>query len=135
MLKKDYIQRQFEEFGRVLAMMLTLKKNSDWEKLKEEIKAATETFSSLNIDVIEKLGLEEFQNSILYQNKLTQEQQKILARLLFEKMELYLAQNNKSKADDLKEKCLTLYQYLLDNFTTNEYDLDVHYKLEILKKM
>ncbi|MDI1355608.1 MAG: hypothetical protein PSX36_11855 [bacterium] len=135
MHKKDYIQRQFEEFGRVLALILGSKKQKDWEKFEIEIDEAIRKFTSLEIDAVEKHNDEEFEKVVIKNPALSQEQRKILANLLFEKLEFYLQGDDLENFVFLKQKCLALYSYLQDNATNNEFDLDVHYKLEILKEM
>lgn len=135
MHKKDYIQRQFEEFGRVLALILGSKKQQDWEKFENEIEKATRKFTSLEINHVEKLSDEEFEKEVIMNSNLSQEQRKILGSLLFEKLEFHLQSNDLENFEFLKLKCLSLYSYLRENATNNEFDLDVHYKLEILSKM
>ena len=135
MQKKDYIQRQFEEFGRVLALILGSKKEQDWEKFENEIEEATRKFTSLEIGHVEKLSDEEFNQDVLDRTDLSQDQKKILAQLLFEKLELYLSNGDVENFERLREKCYALYSHLKENFTTNEFDLDVHYKVEILRNM
>lgn len=135
MLRKDLIMRQLEEFGKVMAVILGFKKQQDWEKFREEITTAGQKFTSLNIEHIESLSDSEFENEILNHPTLVPDQYKILADLLFEKMEYYANQNNKHKYSDLKTKCTMLYQKFSDNLTHNEFNLDVHYKMELLKKL
>jgi hypothetical protein len=135
MLRKDYILRQLEEFGKVLSLIMGYKKNSDWDKFEKEVADAALKFTSLEISQVENLVESEFESGVLMSEKLSQEQKTILASLLFEKMNYYISIEDQERYRRLKKRCFDLYSYLRDNSTENEYNLDVHYKLEFLGKM
>jgi len=135
MLRKDYLVRQLEEFGKVLALILSLKKENEWDKFEQEITKAAQKYTSLGIAAIEQFNDADFKKDILNHATLTQEQKKILATLLFEKLSFYLEVNDEKNYQALKSKCIQLYTHLQDNFTANEFDMDVHYKLGFLSKM
>lgn len=134
-LRKDYIQRQFEEFGKVLAVILVYKRESDWDKFEKEINEATKKFTALEIGYVETLSNEAFEKEVLLSPTLMQDQKKILATLLFEKMSFYMEKSDEKNYLALKNKCLELYTHLKENFTENEFDLDVHYKLDFLNRI
>ena len=133
MHKKDYLQRQFEEFGKVLATLLSFKRNGDWEKFEEEIALATQKFTTLELTLLEALNEVDFKVKT-FSTALSYDQKKILANLLFEKMNSYLERNQTEKFIDLKAKCLALYTHLTSELTHNEFDLEAHYRLEFLSK-
>jgi len=135
MLRKDYIMRQFEEFGKVMAVILGFKKQNEWEKFEKEISDATKKFTSFDINYVENLSVADFEKEILHAPSLLPDQQKILADLLYEKMWFYKERGEEDKFSDLKFKCLSLYKKFSDNLTQNEFNLDVHYKLGILKEL
>jgi len=135
MLRKDYLLRQFEEFGKVLALILGYKNNSDWEKFEKEMADAALKFTSLELSHTEHLTDQEFDAQVIGSEQLTQEQKTILATLLFEKMNYYVIANDQANYLKLKKRCIGLYQHIRDNFTEHEFNLDVHYKLEFLSKM
>jgi len=134
MLKKDYILRQFEEFGKVLSLLMGLKKDREWEKFEKEIANAALKFISLEIKVIEQFSEALFEQEVMTNSSLTQEQKLVLATLLYEKMNYYVAMNDRDNYNALKNKCLWLYKNIKANFTENEFNLDVHYKIEFLSK-
>jgi hypothetical protein len=134
MLKKDLIVRQLEEFGKVLAVILGLKKQNDWDKFQKEIQEAALKFTNLEINDIENFTEFDFEKKILDHPTLLLDQKKILADLLFEKLNFYAQNNNEEKYLSLKAKCLVLYQHIQNNHTENEFDMNVYYKLNILKK-
>ena len=131
-LRKDYIQRQFEEFGKVMAVILSFKRDNDWEKFEEEISMALQKFTQLEMNYVETLNEADFNHNVLIDSKLLPNQKRIIADLLFEKLNLYLAKNEKENYLNLKQKCIFLYTFIQENFTQNEFDIDVHYKLAFL---
>lgn len=135
MLKKDYIVRQLEEFGKVLGVLMFLKKEKDWEKFEKEIATASSTFTNIELDYVENIGLAEYSQEILVNGKVSLEQKKILANLLFEKIDYYKLTQENEKHKKLVEKCYRLYEYLQNDQTQNEFNLEVHYRLEILKNV
>jgi hypothetical protein len=134
MLRKDYIVRQFEEFGRVLAFLLSSKKDKDWDRFENELQEAVLRFTSFEIDYVESLNEEDFWFEIINHPTLSLDQYKILAGLLFEKLDYYMDRNECENYLNLKAKCFTLYKVIAGNQTQNEFNLDVHYKLEFLKQ-
>lgn len=135
MLRKDFIVRQLEEFGKVMAVIFGLKKDKDWLNYQNEINNAALKFTSFEIDYVEKLTQTDFEEEIINHANLTPEQHHILADLLFEKLNYYLSIEDVVKSEDLKEKCKKLYFLLQNNQTQNEFNLDVHYKLSFLEKV
>lgn len=134
MLKKDFLVRQLEEFGKVMAVILGFKKQHDWENFEKEMREATLKFTTLELDVVEKLSEAEFVAQILKHPTLTQDQLKILADLLFERMNFYSIKNNEHNYKKLRSNCILLYKHIQNNFSENEFDMNVYYKLEMLKK-
>ena len=134
MLRKDFIIRQIEEFGKVLALIIGYKKQNEWTKFEEEIKNAIQKFTSLEMNEIENLNIDFFVSEIVNKEGLSLDQKKIIANLMYEKLYFYLFKNENENYSQLKAKCLLLYLHLNENCTTNEFDLDVHYKLSMLQK-
>lgn len=134
-LRKDFIQRQLEEFGKVLAVLLGQKRDGDWPAFERELNAAAQKYSGLELKVVESMGDEDFEVKVLQRPGLELDQKKILARLLFERLEQLLQDERGEQAEKLKQRCLQLYTHIQDNFTENEFDLDVHYKIAALRQM
>lgn len=135
MFKKDFIVRQLEEFGKVMAVIFGLKKEKDWLNFEKEINNAAQKFTSFEINYLENLNPTDFEKEIINHTTLTTEQLHIIADLLFEKLTYYLSIEDKEKTDNLKEKCKKLYFLLQNNQTQNEFNLDVHYKSKFLQNL
>jgi hypothetical protein len=138
MYKRDYLVKQFEEFGKVMAILLGLKREGNSSELNDLISESVKKYTSTEIDFVESLINENLINILTTEKKLNDEQLKILADLLYEKAEYYsMTQQNEalnSDAINCYKKSLTIYLFLKEHATLT-YSLDMHYKLEILSKM
>ncbi len=135
MLKRDYLVKQFEEFGKVMAVLLGLKRDAKFSELEELINTTSQKYTSTEINFVETIPDELLLQTLIEDKKLSDEQLKMLGDLLFEKAEYYLKSETSSKqADQCYKKAFLLYSFLKTQATLS-YSLDMHYKLEILTKM
>ena len=108
MHKRDYLVKQFEEFGKVMAILLGLKKDGQFPELSDSIEEALKKYTSLEIKHVESI---------------------------YEKGEYYTSINSpENTSSNCYKKAFLIYLFLKENATLN-YSLDMHYKLEILSKM
>lgn len=135
MLRKDYIMRQFEEFGIVIGVILGLKRNKEWEKFELEIDKAVKQFTSLELSELRELNLSEFETLIHSSTQLKPDQLKALADLLFEQSFAEQEKNNNKQAVDLLEKSLFLYTIYKNELTSNQFNLETHYRIELITKI
>lgn len=138
MHKRDYLVKQFEEFGKVMSILLGLKRDENYPKLFELINESIKKYTSSEVDYVESLINEQFIDILTIEKKLNDEQLKMLADLLFEKANYYFnSQQNselKLKGINCYKKSYVIYLFLKEQ-TTLTYSLDMHYKLELLSKM
>lgn len=129
MFRKDLLMRQFESFGKALALLMGMRKNLDWDQFEKELEASTLKFAGKELSVIEAMSDEELQNWLKddADGKI-----KIVAGLLFEKMMLLEAMGLETEYKKTGERCSKLYKTLQENLVSSEYDLDVHYKMQEL---
>ena len=129
MIRKDYLVKQFEDFGKVIASILTFRKAKEAELMEEEIRAAVQKYTTLEIEHVEGLDADELGALML---RLEDQQLKMLADLLFEKMHFYLMKEDDENYLLLKFKCMQMYD-LLKARSVNAFDMDVYYKLQYLQ--
>lgn len=135
MLRRDYLVKQAEEFGKVLAVLLGLKRDGLFPDMLDEIYKASQKYTSLEILYIEKQENASLIKDLTEDKKLNDEQMKLLGDLLFEKAEYYIHTEGAGVASDNGyRKAYIIYLFLKDHATIN-YSLDMHYKLELLAKM
>jgi hypothetical protein len=60
MHKRDYLVKQFEEFGKVMAILLGLKRDENYPKLFELINESIKKYTSSEVDYVESLINEQF---------------------------------------------------------------------------
>ena len=135
MYRRDYLVKQFEEFGKVLGIILGLKREGNLSQLNEMISEAAQKYAATEIDYVESIPDELLLKTLIEEKKLTDEQLKMLADLLFEKAEYYLNSGlPETQSHNCYKKTFLIYSFLKENATLN-YSLDMHYKLELLVKM
>lgn len=135
MLRRDYLVKQFEEFGKVMAVLLGLKRDRNFPDLLDEINKAAKKYISTEIDFVESVDNAELISLLTAEKKLNDEQLKLLGDLVFEKAEYYAGiAEEQAKSDNCYKKAFLIYSFLKDNATIN-YSLDMHYKIELLSKM
>ena len=135
MHKRDYLVKQIEEFGKVIAILLGLKRDGKFPELTSLIDDSAIKYTSTEIDFVESLMNDELISILTQEKKLNDEQLKMLADLLFEKAGYYsITTSHELQADNCYKKSYLVYSFLKENATLN-YSLDIHYKLEILEKM
>ena len=138
MHKRDYLVKQFEEFGKVMAVLLGLKRDGNYSELNDLINESVKKYTATEIEFVESINNELFIATLTLEKKLNDEQLKILADLLFEKADYYsnILQNSTTEIQAINcyKKSHLIYLFLSEHATLS-YSLDMHYKLEILKKM
>lgn len=138
MYKRDYLVKQFEEFGKVLAMLLGLKKDGNYPELLNQIEESAKKFTSTEVNFVEILDDNKLLDTLIFTKNLNDEQLKMLADLLYEKAEYHLkAQRNQyfeKDANNCYKKAYIIYQFIKERATL-PYSLDMHYKIEVLSKM
>jgi hypothetical protein len=135
MHKRDYLVKQFEEFGKVIAILVGLKRDGKFSELTDLIDESVIKYTSTEIKFVESLTNEILISTLTQEKKLNDEQLKMLADLLFEKGNYYAATfSSENQSNNCYKKSHIIYQFLKENATLN-YSLDMHYKLEILEKM
>jgi hypothetical protein len=135
MLKKDYLQRQFEEFGKVLATILGFKKSGDTQSFENEIEKAVKTFTALELNELLKMDLGSFEKMVSSNETLTPDQIKILADLFYERSFLFDKQERADEMKDMLCRAYFLYKRYTQELTTNEFNLEVNYRLQMITEI
>lgn len=135
MYRKDYLQRQFESFGKVLAALMGLRKNKDIETHEKELFSAFITYTQFKPEQIEAWSQEEFVKNLNLESTLSSAQLRMLADLIYEKLQLYLETGEEKKAKNLGLKCSHLYTLIQEDLTQNEFNLEAHYRLSVLETL
>jgi hypothetical protein len=134
MYKRDLLMRQFEEFGKFLATILGYKQQENYVEVSKLINEGVLKYIGVSIEEIEKLETDNLILLLTQEKKLSDEQLKMLADLLYEK-----GFNNLNSDLNHNESYLIYFvkAQVLFNFVnrngTLPYSLDTHYKLEVIK--
>ena len=74
MHKRDYLVKQFEEFGKVMAILLGLKKDGQFPELSDSIEEALKKYTSLEIKYVESISNESLVETLTQEKNLNDEQ-------------------------------------------------------------
>ncbi|MBK7311549.1 MAG: hypothetical protein IPI93_12365 [Sphingobacteriaceae bacterium] len=135
MFRKDYLQRQFEEFGKVLATILGFKKSGDMQSFENEIEKAVKTFTALELDALLKMDLESFEKMVKHNETLRPDQIKILADLFYERSFVFDKQEQAEDMKDMLSRAYFLYKRYTQELTANEFNLEVNYRLQMITEI
>jgi cellobiose-specific phosphotransferase system component IIA len=131
MLRKDLIVRQFEAFGKALALIMGLRKQNDWDTFEKELREATEKYAGQPLDRLEAMSDADWQTWLLANEP---ERNKIVAALLYERMMHCDHLQLTAAANQIGKRCLELYLKIQNDLVSDEFNLDVHYKLQALQQ-
>lgn len=135
MLRKDFLQRQFEEFGKVLAQILGFKKSGDMINFEKEIEKAVKTFTTLELEELLKMNLEDFEKMVKQNQSLRPDQIKILADLFYERSFVFERPEQAEQMKDMLGRAYFLYKRYTQELTTNEFNLEVNYRLRMITEI
>lgn len=135
MLRKDYIMRLTEEFGKFLGAIFGLRKANKWEELSELIKESAQKYTGIEVEYAEGLETQGFIEKLINQHQLTDENLKMLGDLLYEKALMYIATDRQTEATNALQKVFLLYNHVTVNALDSDFSLDMHYKLRNTKEL
>ncbi len=134
MHKRDYLVKQFEEFGKVMAVLLGLKKDGNFPEYLDLMNEFVKKYTQTELEFVESIDDDQLITILTDEKKLNDEQLKMLADLMYEKAEYYLNKSQELEATHCYKKAYSIYLFLKENATLT-YSLDMHYKIEVLSKM
>lgn len=135
MLRKDYIVRQFEEFGKFLAIVMGLRTDSKFTELEELIATSALKFTTIEIGTAEQLSNETLVETLTEKYQLKEANLKMLGDLLYEKGMSYCRQFQEEKAENAFQKALIIFEFIRNNSLEIDFSLDMHFKINSLKQL
>ena len=135
MIRKDYLMRQFEEFGKFLGIVFALKNDRNWKEIETVIKNSSKKFTSVEINEVEKLNDADLLSHLIETHHLKDDQLKMLGDLLYEKGISLAHQFNESASNNSLKKSLLVFTWLKSNSLEIDFSLDMHFKINSLKQM
>ncbi|HWY11270.1 MAG TPA: hypothetical protein VN026_08095 [Bacteroidia bacterium] len=135
MFRKDLLVRQFEEFGKFLAVVFGLKKDNKWPELEGLINTSAFKYTNIEIKEAEKLENVDLIETLTQKHSLKEPNLKMLADLLYEKGIGYSKQFKEEEANNDFEKAFIIYEFIQANSLEIDFSLDMHFKLTALKQL
>jgi hypothetical protein len=135
MFRKDYIMRQYEEFGKFLAIVLGFKAESKFAELEELINTSAFKYTNIEVELAEKLPNKDIIQLLTENYELKEANLKMLADLLYEKGIGYSKQLKEKEAENAFQKTLLIFEYIKENSLESDFSLDMHFKMNSLKQL
>ncbi|MBP7808400.1 MAG: hypothetical protein KA163_03845 [Bacteroidia bacterium] len=135
MFRKDYIMRQYEEFGKFLAIVLGYKADSKFIEMEELINTSAFKYTNIEVEIAEKLPNKDFIQLLTENYELKEANLKMLGDLLYEKGIGYSKQLKEKEAENAFQKTLLIFEFIKENSLESDFSLDMHFKMNSLKQM
>ena len=137
MEQRDYLMRQIEQLGEVLAVMLArllgIKQEGDASMGLEELRQTYKSELDLNVEELIKIPKEEIIECFLRKNKLMIHHLEKIAELLQATGENLISYDRLKDGNNVLEKSLYILEYL--QTTSKIYSMNRVMKIEYLKEM
>ena len=111
-VEKDFLMRQFNQLGVVLARILGFKENGKFEEAQQTIDNALTDFGLKELEVYLKIDVKDLVDKLVISYKLNVDQIKVLAELLYEKGDICNKSGNSELSKAFLIRALKLYDYL-----------------------
>lgn len=135
MLRKDYIVRQFEEFGKFLAIVIGLKTDAKFIEMEELINTSALKFTNVEIKIAEGLPNKDLIQLLTENYELKEANLKMLGDLLYEKGIGYSKLFKEDEAENTFQKALLIFEFIKENSLEIDFSLDMHFKINSLKQL
>lgn len=135
MLRKDYIVRQFEEFGKFLAIVIGLRTDSKLVEMEELINTSALKYTNIEIKIAEGLPNKDLIQLLTENYELKEANLKMLGDLLYEKGIGYSKLFKEDEAENAFQKALIIFEFIKENSLEIDFSLDMHFKINSLKQM
>jgi hypothetical protein len=135
MLRKDYIVRQFEEFGKFLAIVIGLRTDSRLIEMEELINTSALKYTNIEIKIAEGLPDKDLIQLLTENYKLKEANLKMLGDLLYEKGMGYSNSFKEDEAGNAFQKALIIFEFIKENSLEIDFSLDMHFKINSLRQL
>ena len=135
MFRKDFLVRQFEEFGKFLALITGMKSSHQWQELEKLVNESSQKYTSVEIIEVEKINNSELINYLIVDNHLKEAQLKMLGDLFYEKGLAYLNLFKEEDAHHALLKAQIIFLYIKNNSLEIDFSLDMHFKMEAIEQL
>ncbi len=122
MIRKDYILRLVDEFGKFLAKIAGLRLEGDYDDALKLIDDIYEGMLNAEPKVLKSIDTDKLIDFLQQEKKFNNQYLKMIAELLFEEGHIYVENGDPISARNVLEKSKVLIEYLMANDTTFSFD-------------
>ena len=133
MIRRDYIMRMIDEFGKFLTAIVGLKREGKFEDALDKVDGLYQGMLDLDPKVLKSLDKDEVLDYLQKEKEYTNQYLKLIAELLFEEGQIYHEIGDPISAQNVLEKAKVLINYLMDSDTT--FSFDWYEKIAVVDKI
>ena len=122
MIRRDYVMRMIEEFGKFLAAIVGLKREGKYGAALNKIDNVYEGMIDLDPKVLKSIDMDELLDFLQHEKKFDNHYLKMIAELLFEEGQINHESGDPISARNVLEKAKVLINYLMESDTTFSFD-------------
>ena len=131
MIRRDYIMRMIEEFGKFLSAIVGLKREGNYGDALGKIDNVYEGMLDLDPKILKSVDAKELLDFLQNEKNFNNQYMKMIAELLFEEGQIYLESGDPISARNVLEKAKVLINYLMESNTT--FSFDWYEKLSVIE--
>ena len=122
MIRKDYILRLVDEFGKFLAKIARLRLEGDYDDALKLIDDIYQGMLNAEPKVLKSIDTDKLVEYLQQEKKFSNQYLKMIAELLFEEGHIYIENGDPISARNVLEKSKVLIEYLMENDATFSFD-------------
>lgn len=122
MIRKDYILRMVEEFGKFLAAIVGLRREGKLDEALKKIDDVYRGMIDLDPIIIKSVSPEELLDFLQNEQQYNSHYLKMIAELLFEEGQIYVENGDPVSAQNVLGKAKILINHLMENDQTFSFD-------------
>lgn len=122
MIRRDYLMRVIDEFGKFIQKIMGLRLEGKTEEALNEIDTVYEGLIEADPKVLKAIKANKFLDFLINEKGFNNKYLSMIAELHFEEGQIYLETGDPISARDVMKKAQILIEYLKDNDSTFSYD-------------
>ena len=122
MIRRDYIMRMIDEFGKFLTAIVGLKREGNFEEALDKVDGLYQGMLDLDPKILKAMSSDEVLDYLQNEKKYDNRYLKLIAELLYEEGQIYHESGDPISAQNVLQKAKVLINYLIETDSTFSFD-------------